>query len=106
MQRRDRVAQELMATERRVAVARLAEDHTAARADTHRRNIEATRAAMTEAKRHLFRVDMAVGLTKMAVERQCCEHQYPLPSFNASAQRAQELCTFISSLEEAERDRS
>jgi hypothetical protein len=42
----------------------------------------------------------------VAAERQRREHQYPLPSFNASVQRAQERCTFISSLEEAERDRS
>jgi hypothetical protein len=34
---RDRAAQELMAAERRAAVARLAEDHAAARADGHRR---------------------------------------------------------------------
>jgi hypothetical protein len=103
MQRRDRTAQELMAAERRAAVARLAEDHTAARADAHHRNIEAVRAAMAEAKRRLFRVDMVVGLAKVAAERQHREHQYPLPSFNASAQRAQERRTFISSLEEAER---
>jgi hypothetical protein len=38
-----------MAAERRAAVARLAEDHAAARADAHRRNIEAARAAMAEA---------------------------------------------------------
>ena len=105
-QRRDRAAQELMAAERRAAVARLAEDHTAARADAHRRNIEAARAAMAEAERRLFRADVAVGLAKVAAERQRHEHQYPLPSFNASVQRAQERRTFISSLEEAERDRS
>jgi hypothetical protein len=34
-QRRDREAQDLMAVERRAAAARLAEDHTAARADAH-----------------------------------------------------------------------
>jgi hypothetical protein len=85
-QRRDRAAQELMAAERRAAAARLAEDHTAAHADTHRRNIEAARAAIAEAERHLFRVDVAVGLAKVAAERQRHEHQYPLPSFNASAQ--------------------
>lgn len=95
-----------MAAERRAAAARLAEDHTAARADAHRRNIEAARAAMAEAERRLFRADVAVGLAKVAAERQRREHQYPLPSFNASAQRAQERRTFISSLEEAERDRS
>jgi hypothetical protein len=95
-----------MAAERRAAVVRLAEDHTAARTDAHRRNIEAARAAMAEAERCLFWADVAVGLAKVAAERQHREHQYPLPSFNASAQRAQEHRTFISSLEEAERDRS
>jgi hypothetical protein len=87
-QRRDRVAQELMAAERRAAAARLAEDHTAARTDAYRRSIEAAMAAMAEAERRLFRADVAVGLTKVAVERQRREHQYPLPSFNASVQRA------------------
>jgi hypothetical protein len=37
MQRHDRAAQELMATKRGAAAARLAEDHTATRADAHRR---------------------------------------------------------------------
>jgi hypothetical protein len=106
MQRHDRAAQELMAAKRRAAAARLAEDHTAARADAHRRNIEAARAAMAEAETRLFRADVAVGLAKVAAERQRREHQYPLPSFNTSVQRAQERRTFISSLEEAERDRS
>jgi hypothetical protein len=95
-----------MATERRAAAARLVEDHIAAHADAHRRNIEAARAAMVEAERRLFWADVAVGLVKVAAERQRHEHQYPLPSFNASAQRAQEHRTFISSLEEAEHDRS
>jgi hypothetical protein len=95
-----------MAAERRAAAARLAEDHTAAHADAHHRNIEAARAEMAEAERCLFRADVAVGLAKVAAERQRCEHQYPLPSFNALAQQAQERHTFISSLEEAERDRS
>jgi hypothetical protein len=95
-----------MATERRAAAAWLAEDHTAARADTYRRNIEAARAAMADAERRLFRADVAVGLAKVAAERQRHEHQNPLPSFKASAQRAQERHTFISSLEEAERDLS
>jgi hypothetical protein len=85
-QRRDRAAQELMAAERRAVAARLAEDHTVARTDAHRRNIEAARDAMAEAERCLFRADMAVRLAKVAVERQRREHQYPLPSFNASAQ--------------------
>jgi hypothetical protein len=74
MQRRDRVAQELMAAERRAAVARLAEDHATARADAHRCNIEAVRAVMAEAERGLFQVDMAGGLTKVAVELQRREH--------------------------------
>jgi hypothetical protein len=93
-----------MAVERRVAAARLAEDHTATRADAHRRNIEAARAVMVEAERRLFREDVAIGLTNVAAERQCREHQYPLPSFNASAQRAYERRTFISFLKEAKRD--
>jgi hypothetical protein len=94
-----------MAAERRAAAARLAEDHTAARADAHHRNIEAVRAAMAKAERCLFRADVVVGLAKVAVERQRREHQYPLPSFNASMHRAQVHRTFISSLEEAKRDR-
>jgi hypothetical protein len=104
-QRRDRVAQELMAAERRAAAARLAEDHAAARADAHRRNIEAARAAMAEAERGLFRANVAGGLSKVAAERQCHECQYPLPSFNPSAQRAHERRVFTSFLEEAERER-
>jgi hypothetical protein len=104
--RRDRAAQELMAAERRAAAARLAEDHTAACADAHHCNIEAARAAMVEAERRLFRADVTVGLAKVAAERQRREPQYPLPSLNAMAQRAQERRTLISSLEEAERDRS
>jgi hypothetical protein len=104
-QRRDRAAQELMAAERRATAARLAENHAAARADTHRCNIEAARAAMAEAKRGLFRADLAGGLAKVAPERQRHEHQYPLPSFNASAQQAHERRIFTSFLEEAERER-
>jgi hypothetical protein len=88
MLRRDRAAQELMAAERRAAAARLVEDHAIACADAHRRNIKATRDAMAEAERRLFRADMAEGLPKVAAERQRRKHQYPLPSFNASAQRA------------------
>jgi hypothetical protein len=49
-QHHDRVAQQLMAAERRAVAARLAENHTAARADAHRRNIEAARVAMAEAE--------------------------------------------------------
>jgi hypothetical protein len=88
MQRRDRAAQELMAAERRAVAARMVEDHTAAHTDAHHRNIEAARAAMAEADRRLFWADVAVGLAKVAAECQRREHQYPLPSFNASAQRA------------------
>jgi hypothetical protein len=89
-----------MGAERRVAVARLAQDHAGA----HHCNIEAARDAMAEAERRLFWVDMAGGFAKVATDRQRHEHQYPLPSFNASTQRAQERCTFTSFLEEAERD--
>jgi hypothetical protein len=63
-----------MAAERRAATARLVEDHTAARANAHRRNIKAARAAMAEAERHLFWADVAVGLVKVAAERQHHEH--------------------------------
>jgi hypothetical protein len=101
-QRRNWAAQELMAAERRAA--RLAEDHVATRADAHRRNIEAARAAMAEAERRLVWADVAIGIAKVAAERQRREHQYPLPSFNASVQQAQERRTFTSSLEEAEHD--
>jgi hypothetical protein len=104
-QRHDRAALELMAAERRAAAARLAEDHAAARADAHRRNIEAARAVMAEAERGLFRADVAGGLAKVAAEHQRHEHQYPIPSFNASAQRAHERRIFTSFLEEAERER-
>jgi hypothetical protein len=79
-----------MAAERRAAAARLAEDHAAARTDAHHRNIEAARAMMAEAEKRLFRADVAGGLAKVVVERQRREHQYPLPSFDASAQREQE----------------
>jgi hypothetical protein len=92
-------------TERRAAEARLAEDHAAARTDAHRRNIEAARAAMAEAEQRLFRANVAGGLAKVAAERQRRKHQYPLPSFDASAQREVERRTFTSFLEEAERDR-
>jgi hypothetical protein len=85
-QRHDRVAQELMATKRRAAAARLAKDHVATCTDAHRRNIKVARAAMAEADRCLFWTNMAGWLTKVAVERQRHEHQYPLPSINASAQ--------------------
>jgi hypothetical protein len=68
-QRRDRSAQELMATERRAATARLVEDHVAARANAHRRNIEAARAAMAAAKQRLFQADVTGGLAMEAAER-------------------------------------
>jgi hypothetical protein len=93
-----------LAAERRAAAARLAEDHAAACTDAHRRNIKVARAAMAEAERGLFWADVAGGLVKVAAERQRHEHQYPLPSFNPSAQRAHERCVFISFLEEAERE--
>jgi hypothetical protein len=105
-QRRDRAAQELMAAERRAAAAMLAEDHAAARADTHHHNIEAARAAMAKAEKRLFWAYMAGGLATVAAERQRREHQYPLPSFDASARREEECCTLTSFLEEAERDRA
>jgi hypothetical protein len=95
-----------MATERRTTAVRLVKDHTATHANAHRRNIEAARAAMAEAERCLFRADVVIGLAKVAAECQRREHQYPLPSINALAQRAQEHHTFISCLEEAEHDRS
>jgi hypothetical protein len=104
-QRRDRTMQELMAAERRAAAARLAEDHAAAHADAHRRNIEAARAMMAEAEQRLFRADVARGLVTVAAECQRREHQYPLPSFDASTQREEERHTFTSFLEDAERDR-
>jgi hypothetical protein len=63
-----------MAAERRAAAARLAKDHAAVRADAHRRNIEAARAAMAEAEQHLFRADMAGELAKVAAKRQRREH--------------------------------
>jgi hypothetical protein len=94
-----------MAAERRAAAASLGEDHAATHADAHRRNIEAARAAMAEAERGLFRADVARGLAKVAAERQHHQHQYPLPSFNPSAQRAHERRVFTSFLEEAERER-
>jgi hypothetical protein len=93
-----------MAAERRAAAARLAKDHAPARADAHRRNIKAVRAAMAEAERGLFRADVAGGLAKVVAECQRHEHQYPLPSFNASAQRAHERRVFTSFLEKAEHE--
>jgi hypothetical protein len=94
-----------MAAERRAAAARLAEEHVAARADAHRRNIEAGRAAMVAAEQHLAQADVAGGLPTVAAERQRCEHQHPLPSFDASAQRQEERRTFTSFLKDTERRR-
>jgi hypothetical protein len=71
-----------MAAEKRVAMARLVEEHAAARADAHRRNIEGVRAAMAVAEQRLAQADIVGGLATVAAERQ---HQYPLPSFDASA---------------------
>jgi hypothetical protein len=68
--RRDPSTQELMATERRAAAARLAEEHAAARADAHRHNIEVARAAMAAAEQRLFQADMTGGLATVAAERQ------------------------------------
>jgi hypothetical protein len=92
-----------MAAERRASAARLAEEHAAARADAHRRNIEAARDAMAAAEQRLAQADMDGGLATVAAERQGHEHQYPLPSFDASAQRQEERRTFTSFLEDAER---
>jgi hypothetical protein len=55
--------------------------------EAHRRDIEAARAAMAEAEQRLARADLAGGLATLAAERQWHEHQFPLPSFDASAQR-------------------
>jgi hypothetical protein len=67
-QRRDQSTQELMAAEGRPAVARLAEEHAAARADAHRGNIEAGRATMAASEQHLFQVDVIGGLATVAAE--------------------------------------
>jgi hypothetical protein len=91
-----------MAAERMAAAARLAEDYAAARADAHRRNIEAARVAMAAAAQRRFQADVTGGLATVAAERQRLEHQYPLPSFDASAQREEERRTFTSFLEDAE----
>jgi hypothetical protein len=86
MQCRNQSAQELMATERRVAAARLAEEHAVARADADHRNIKVARAAIAAAEQRLLQADVTGGLATVAAERQRCEHQYPLPSFDALAQ--------------------
>jgi hypothetical protein len=92
-----------MAAERRAAAARLAEEHAAACADAHRCNIEVARVAMTAAEQCLAQADVAGGLAMVAAEHQRRKHQYPLPSFDASAQRHEERRTFTSFLEDAER---
>jgi hypothetical protein len=40
---------------------------------------------MAEAEQRLFRVDVTGGLAMVVAERQRREHQYSLPSFDASA---------------------
>jgi hypothetical protein len=64
-----------MASERRAATARLAEEHATTRADAHHRNIEAARAAMSSAEQRLFQADVTGGLTTVAAEHQRREHQ-------------------------------
>jgi hypothetical protein len=56
---------------------------------------------MAVAEQCLFQEDVTGGLATMA-ERQRREHQYPLPSFDASAQRDEERHTFTSFFEDAE----
>jgi hypothetical protein len=68
--RPDQSAQQFMATERTAVVARLADEHAAARADTHLRNIEAARAAMAVSEQRLTQADQAGGLAAVAAERQ------------------------------------
>jgi hypothetical protein len=104
-QRRDASAQEFMAAERRAASAKLAAEHATARTEAHHRNSEAARAAMVEAEQRLAQADVAGGLATVAVERQWCEHQFPLLSFDASAERQEERRHFTSFLEDAERHR-
>jgi hypothetical protein len=91
-----------MAAERRVAAARLADEHAATGVDAHRCNIEAAGATMAVAEQRLAQADRAGGLTMVAAERQRCEHKYPLPSFDAFAQRQQECLMFTSFLEDTE----
>jgi hypothetical protein len=101
--RRDQAVQEFMATETRAAAARLANDHAAARADAHRRNIEAARAAMAVTKKHLAQADVAGGLAMVTAERQRHKNQYPLALFDPWAERREERRTFTTFLEDAER---
>jgi hypothetical protein len=102
-QRCDQSAPDLMAAERRAASARLVEEHAVARADAHRRNTEVARAAMATAEQRIFRADVTEGLATVAAERHRREHQYPLPSFDASVHREKERRTFTSFREDAER---
>jgi hypothetical protein len=60
---------------------------------------------MAAAERRLFQAYMTGGLAMVAAERQRRKHQYPVPSFDASAQREEERRTFTSFLEDAERHR-
>jgi hypothetical protein len=76
--RRKETTQQFMAAERRAAAARLADEHATARANAHRRNIEATRAAMVVAEQRLAQADRAEGLATVAAKRQRRENQYPL----------------------------
>jgi hypothetical protein len=104
-QRRDRSAQELMAIKRRAAATRLWRTMmppapTPIAAASKRRGLRWQRLSNAS-----FRADVTGGLASVAAERQRSEHQYLLPSFNASAQREEERRTFTSFLEDAERHR-
>jgi hypothetical protein len=94
-----------MVAERRAAATRLADAQAAARANTHRRNIEAASAGMAEAEQCLAQADQTEGLATLAAERQRCENQYPLASFDPWAERQAERLTFTSFLEDADRHR-
>jgi hypothetical protein len=59
---------------------------------------------MAEAEQRLFQADMTGGLAMVAAERHHREHQYPLPSFDASAQQEEERRIFTSFLVDTERD--
>jgi hypothetical protein len=59
-----------MAAERWAAAARLAKEHDAARADAHRRNIEAARATMAAAEQRLAQADVTRGLAMVSAELQ------------------------------------
>jgi hypothetical protein len=53
MRRHDQSAQDFMAAERGTAAARMEDEHATVRADAHRCNIEAARAAMAVAEQCL-----------------------------------------------------